>query len=318
MKIWLAIFFSVLSLTSVRADGITFATDWKAQAEHGGFYQALANGYYQAEGLKVTIRPGGPGSDNPRLLAAGALDIAIASNSFQPINMLSAGVDVKVVMASFQKDPQILMLHPDDPADSFDQLQGRPIFISDAAIAAFWPWMKSKFGYKDQQIRKYTYSLAPWLVNKGTVQEGYVSSEPFSARQAGITPKVLLFADAGYPGYSGMVMVNNSYLKDNRQTVTAFVRASIKGWIDYLYGDPAPANKLILHDNPEMTPELLSFAINEIRSRGIAGDKETLGSMSVTRWETFYKEMSNLGAVEKGVNVNNLLVPDLVPGLIHD
>ncbi len=148
---------------------LTFAIDWKSQAEHGVFYQALARGFYTDAGLDVAIRPGGPQSDNPRLLAAGALDIAMASNSFQPINMLAAGADVKVVMASFQKDPQVLMVHPHVAATSISDLRGRPVFISDSAKAAFWPWLKAKFNFEDRQIRKYNYSLAPWLVNKETV-----------------------------------------------------------------------------------------------------------------------------------------------------
>ena len=139
---------------------IVFATDWKAQAEHGGFYQALAKGFYAKRGLNVKIRPGGPQSDNPRLIAAGAIDIAMASNGFQALNLIAAGADVKVVMASFQKDPQVMMVHPEMGAKSLNDLKGMPIFMSDSAIATFWPWLKARFGYSDRQIRKYSYSLA--------------------------------------------------------------------------------------------------------------------------------------------------------------
>jgi NitT/TauT family transport system substrate-binding protein len=318
MKMMLAIFLSFLSLSIASAEEITFATDWKAQAEHGGFYQALAKGYYRDAGLTVKIRQGGPGSDNPRLIAVGALDFAMASNSFQPINMLAAGVDVKIVMASFQKDPQVLMLHGDDTANSFEDLKGRSIFISDSAIATFWPWMKSKFGYTDSQIRKYSYSLAPWLLNKGTVQEGYLSSEPFSARKAGVTPKVLLFADAGYSGYAGMVMVRGDYVREHPEVVRKFVAATIKGWQDYIYGDPSPANALILKNNPEMTPELIDFAITQIRSNNIIGTREEVGIMSKSRWAQFYQEMSALGAVEEGVDINKLFDRTSLPGLLHE
>ena len=282
---------------------ITFATDWKAQAEHGGFYQALARGFYSEAGLNVTIRPGGPQSDNPRLLAAGALDIAMASNSFQPINMLAAGVDVKVVMASFQKDPQVLMVHPHVAATSIADLKGRAVFISDAAKAAFWPWLNAQFGFDDRQIRKYNYSLAPWLVNKETVQEGYLSSEPFTASQQGVTPKVFLFADAGYPGYAGMVMARGDYLKNNPDPVRAFVAATIRGWQDYLWGDPSAGNDLILKDNSEMTPELLAYAIKVIKSNAMAGSRAAVGTMEPARWQQFYQEMSGLGAAPMGVDV---------------
>lgn len=290
--------------TAQPATKITFATDWKAQAEHGGFYQALASGYYADAGLDVTIRPGGPQSDNPRLLAAGALDIAMASNNFQPINMLAAGAGVKVVMASFQKDPQVLMVHPHVNATSIADLKGRPVFLSDAATTAFWPWLKAKFDFEDRQIRKYNYSLAPWLVNKETVQEGYLSSEPYTASQQGVTPKVFLFADAGYPGYAGMVMVRDDYLEANGEVVKAFVAATIKGWQDYLWSDPSLGNALILKDNPEMTNELLAYAINAIKANGMVGEKKNVGVMESDRWSRFYAEMSELGALPMSVDVS--------------
>lgn len=314
-KLLFALFISCFSGSVLAADSseITFATDWKAQAEHGGFYQALARGFYTDAGLDVTIRPGGPQSDNPRLIAAGALDIAMASNSFQPINMIAAGADVKVVMASFQKDPQVLMVHPHVAASSIADLKGRPVFISDAARAAFWPWLSNRFGFEDTQIRKYNYSLAPWLVNTETVQEGYLSSEPFTAVQQGVTPNVFLFADAGYPGYAGMVMVRGAYLRDNPETVKAFVAATIKGWQDYLWGDPAAGNALILKDNPEMTTDLLAFAINSIKSNGMVGNKRSVGHMDAVRWQQFYTEMNALGAVPGGVDVNEAFSLDYLP-----
>lgn len=321
MKKFVYIIISALFSVSVSAQSptkITFATDWKAQAEHGGFYQALAKGYYADAGLDVTIRPGGPQSDNPRLLAAGALDIAMASNSFQPVNMLAAGVDVKVVMASFQKDPQVLMVHPHVKAASIADFKGRPIFLSDAAAAAFWPWLKARFNFEDRQIRKYNYSLAPWLVNRETVQEGYLSSEPYTASQQGIAPKVFLFADAGYPGYAGMVMVRGDYLKANGAVVKAFVAATIKGWQDYLWQDASPGNALILKDNPEMTKELLTYAINAIKTNGMVGERENVGAMQVSRWNKFYQEMSGLGALPTGLDVNSVFTLDYLPQAASD
>lgn len=300
------------SLTAQELTKITFATDWKAQAEHGGFYQALAKGYYRDAGLNVSIRPGGPQSDNPRLIAAGVLDIAMASNSFQPVNMRAAGVDVKVVMASFQKDPQVIMVHPHLEASSLADLKGRPVFLSDTAIAAFWPWLKAEFNFEDRQIRKYSYSLAPWLVNKETAQEGYLSSEPYSAEQQGVNPKVFLFADAGYPGYAGMVMVRGGYMRQNKHIVQAFVNASIKGWQDYVFGDPSPANALILKDNPEMTQGLIDYAIAAFRANKMVGDKESVGQMSSARWQQFYDQMSGLGALPKGVDVSSIFTTEFV------
>lgn len=293
---------------------ITFATDWKPQAEHGGFYQALAKGYYKEKGLDVTIRPGGPQVDVPRLMAAGALDIGMGSNNFQPVNLVAAGADIKAVMAAFQKDPQVLMVHPHVDAASMADLKGRPIFVSDSAIGAFWPWLKSRFGYDDSQIRKYTYSLAPWLANIETVQEGYLSSEPFTARQAGVVPKVYLFADEGYPGYSAMVMARGDFIRTQPAVVKAFVEASIKGWQDYVWGDPSPGNALILKDNPEMTQELIDFAIREMRSNSMLGARESVGVMTHDRWDAFYREMAALGIVPDGIDVKAAYTLEFLPG----
>lgn len=306
--------FGFLSFGAIAEDkNVTFATDWKAQAEHGGFYQAVAKGFYKKRGLNVRIRPGGPQTDNPRLMAAGALDIAIASNNFQPLNLIAAGADVKIVMTTFQKDPQVLMVHPEVQASGFKDFKGMPIFLADSAIATFWPWLKYKFGYEDRQIRKYAYSLAPWLVNKGTVQEGYVSSEPFSAEQAGAKPKVFLFADEGYLGYAGMVMVRTNYMKENRDVVDAFVKASIEGWRDYLWGDPEPANKLILADNAEMTPELIAFSIKAMRSNQMLGNKENIGRMTDKRWSDFHVEMSEMGLLPKKLDVTKAYTLEFLP-----
>lgn len=292
---------------------ITFATDWKPQAEHGGFYQALARGFYRERGLDVTIRPGGPQVDVPRLMAAGALDFGMASNNFQPVNLIAAGADVKAVMAAFQKDPQVLMVHPHVEAKEMADLKGRPIFVSDSAIGAFWPWLKSRFGYDDSQIRKYTYSLAPWLANIETVQEGYLSSEPFTARQAGIVPRVFLFADEGYLGYSAMVMARGAYIRENPAVVKAFVEATIAGWQDYVWGDSAPGNALILRDNPEMTQELIDFAIGEMRKNAMLGTRENVGSMTDDRWAAFYREMAALGIVQKGLDVKAAYTLEFLP-----
>jgi len=291
---------------SAEETDIRFATDWKAQAEHGGFYQAIAKGYYKKRGLNVTIRPGGPQVDVPRLIAAGAIDIGMASNSFQPINLLAVGADVKIVMAAFQKDPQVLMVHPRINASSMADLKGMPIFISDSAVATFWPWLKARFDFKDSQIRKYTYSLAPWLVNKNTAQEGYLSSEPHTASTAGVIPKVFLFADEGYAGYGGMVMVRGDYLANNRDVVRAFVEASVEGWRDYVWGDPSAGNALILKDNPDMNDALIAYAIEAMRRNEILGPKSHVGRMSARRWHNFYDEMVTLDVLTPGLDVSQV------------
>lgn len=295
---------------------IEFATDWKAQAEHGGFYQALALGLYEKRGLLVRFRMGGPQVDVPRLMAAGAIDVGMGSNSFQPLNLALAGADVKAVAAFFQKDPQVLMTHPDDVLADLADLKGKPILLADSAINTVWPWMRNRFGLKDRQIRKYTYSLAPWLVSPGAVQEGYLSSEPFTAAQAGVKANVYLLADYGYPGYAAMVMMTGKFLKERPDAARGFVQASIEGWNQYLNGDPEPANALIRAANPEMTDALLAFGREAMKREGIveSGDAERygIGTMTAARWKTFAHDMIGLDLFPSEFDVQAAYTLDLL------
>lgn len=278
---------------------VTFRTDWKAQAEHGGFYQAVALGLYEKRGLKVTIRAGGPQSDNSRLLAAGAVDIAMLSNSFQVLNLAAKGADVKAVMAAFQKDPQVLMVHPGTGVKSLADLKGRPIYVADAAIGSYWLWLKARYRFADAQMRKYNYSLLPWLKDKRAAQEGYLTSEPFTAAKAGIKPEVFLLADGGFNGYGAIVAATGKTIRERPALVRAFVAATREGWTSYLTGDPAPANQLIKRDNPEMTDALIAFSRQQMMANGIAlsGDAKTqgIGAMTDARWAGFHQEMAALG-----------------------
>ena len=277
---------------------VTFYTDWKAQAEHGGFYQAVALGLYEKRGLKVTIRAGGPQSDNTRLLPAGAIETGMLSNSFQALNLAAKGANVKVVMAPFQKDPQVLMVHPGTGVNSLADLKGRPIYVADAALGSYWPWLQRKFGFTDAQMRKYAYSLLPWLRNKQAAQEGYLSSEPFTAAKAGVKPQLFLLADNGWTGYAAMVAFRGEVIEKEPEVVRAFVEATREGWRSYLTDDPAPGNRLILKDNPEMTPELLAYARGRMIEHGvvISGDATaaSIGTMTPARWQAFHKDMVSL------------------------
>ncbi|MSP94207.1 MAG: ABC transporter substrate-binding protein [Alphaproteobacteria bacterium] len=285
---------------------INFVTDWKAQAEHGGFYQALAEGLYAKRGLDVVIRQGGPSVNVPQILAGGAADFGMGSNAFIPLNLVREGAKIKAVMAVFQKDPQVLITHPRDDVKSIADMKGKPILIGDASTVTFWPWLKAKFGFTDAQIRKYTFNLAPFLVDKNAIQEGYLSSEPYSVqKEGGFVPQIFPLADAGYPGYANMVLVPESWIAERPQIVQAFVDASIEGWMRYLYGDASAANALIKKDNPEMTDDLIAQAIDKMKSFGIAlsGAAETqgLGAMSDTRWQEFFDTMSAEGVYQAGL-----------------
>ena len=277
---------------------ITFITDWKAQPEHGGFYQALAEGLYTKAGLDVSIKQGGPAVNVPQILAGGAADFGIGSNAFIPLNLVRQGVKFRAVMAVFQKDPQVLITHPRDDVKSIADMKGKPIMIGDASTVTFWPWLKAKFGFSDTQIRKYTFNLAPFLVDQNAIQEGYLSSEPYSIEKEGhFKPEVYLLADNGYPGYANMVLVPDPWIEQKPEIVQAFVDATILGWMHYLYGDPTAGNVLIKKDNPEMTDDLLAQAVEKMKAYGIAlsGEAEMkgLGAMSDARWDEFFRIMSD-------------------------
>jgi NitT/TauT family transport system substrate-binding protein len=272
---------------------IRFATDWRAQAEQGGFYEALAEGEFKKRGLDVKIIQGGPGVNVPQLLASGAVDMGMGSNSFIVLNLAQQGAPVKAVAAYFQKDPQVLMAHPDQGIKTIADLKGRPILLSDASVGAFWPWLKVKYGFTDAQIRKYTFNSAPFLADKRVAQQGYVTSEPYTLeKQAGLKPVVFLLADNGYPGYANMALAADGLIAKNPGAVKAFVEASAKGWHDYLYGDPRPADALILKDNPEMTQDVLDQAREKMKAYGIvdSGEAKTagVGAMTDARWKEFF------------------------------
>ncbi len=289
---------------------ITFVTDWKAQAEHGGFYEALAQGLYKARGLDVQIVEGGPSVNVPQLLAGGAADFGIGSNGFIPFNMLREGADIKAVMAVFQKDPQVLIAHPRRDVKSLADIKGKPVMIADASTVAFWPWLKAKFGYDDTQIRKYTFNLAPFLVDPKAIQEGYLTSEPYTIeKQGGFKPQVFLLADNGYPGYANMVLVPQKWIAGNPAAVQAFVDATRAGWHNYLFGNSAPANALIKKDNAEMTDDLIAQAIARMKSYGLvlSGDAlaSGIGIMTDARWKNFFDTMAGEGLYDKTLPYRN-------------
>ena len=270
---------------------IRFATDWRAQAEHGGFYQALASGAYARRGLDVKIVQGGPGVNVPQLLASGAVELGMGSNSFIVMNLANEGVPVKAVAAFMQKDPQVLIAHPDTGVEKIADLKGHPILLSDASVTAFWVWLKAKYGFSDDQVRKYTFNPAPFLSDKRAAQQGYVTSEPYTIeKQAGLKAKVFLLADEGYPGYATMVLASDSLIARNPAAIRAFVEASAQGWKDYLAGDGAAADALIRKDNPEMTQDVLDQARAKLKSyKIIAGDEGTpVGGMTDARWKAFF------------------------------
>ncbi len=289
-------------------DPVTFGTNWKAEPEHGGFYQAVATGIYFKYGLDVAIRPGGPQVNHAQLLAAGKIDFNMGGNVFEAFNYVQNAVPMVVIAAIFQKDPQILMAHPDQGFETLADLKGHPILISQDARTTFWEWLKAKYGYTDEQIRPYTFNPAPFLADPTAIQQGYLTSEPFAVeREGGFTPKVFLLADAGYDTYSTTIETSWKLAQDDPDLVQRFVNASIEGWYSYLYGDPAPANALIKADNPDMTDDQIAYSIAKLKAYGIVDSREALalgiGAMTDERWRNFFQFAADAGLYPKDLDL---------------
>ncbi|MGJ3247107.1 MAG: ABC transporter substrate-binding protein [Elainellaceae cyanobacterium] len=279
-------------------DQVTYGTNWYAQAEHGGFYQAVATGIYKNHGLDVTIQMGGPQVNGTQLLMGGAVDFFMGYTA-DAIKAIEEGIPKVTVAAIFQKDPQILLAHPDMGIESLNDLKGKPIFISSAASVTYWPFLAAKYGYTDDQKRPYNFNAGPFLADKNSAQQGYLSSEPLKIKQeGGFEPVVFLLADYGYDPYSTTIETRQELVDSNPDLVQRFVDASIKGWYSYL-DDPAPGNELIKQDNPEMTDELLAYGFEKMNEYGIVmsgeADTQGIGAMTDERWQSFFDTMLEAG-----------------------
>ena len=259
----------------------TYMTNWYAQAEHGGFYQAVAEGTYKKYGLDVTIKMGGPQVNITQMMAAGQADCIMGSSDIQMMQTREGGVPVVNVAAFFQKDPQVLIAHED--VKKFEDLKGKTILIGAQANRGYWPWLKTKFGLTDEQTRPYTFNIQPFVADKNTAQQGYLTSEPYAIQKAGVKSTVLMFSDFGFPAYATTVSCMEKTVKDRSKQVAAFVKASAEGWKSYL-ADPAPANALIKKDNPNMTDDQLAYSVAKLKEMGMVtgGDAATMGIGVIT------------------------------------
>jgi NitT/TauT family transport system substrate-binding protein len=266
----------------VAQEKFTYLTNWYAQAEHGGFYQALGAGLYRKEGLDVTIKMGGPQVNGMQLMAAGQADCIMGYDT-QTMKMWEQGINAVTVAAAFQKDPQVIVAHPD--VKKIEDLKSKTILISSAANTTYWPWMKATFGFTDAQTRPYTFNIQPFLADKNLAQQGYLSSEPFAIETEGkIKPTVFLLSDLGWPQYSTTIVCMEKTVREKPKAVAAFVKASMEGWKSYLTGDPSPGNALIKKDNPNMTDAKIAHAIKLLNETGMVfgGDAKTMGVGVIT------------------------------------
>ncbi len=296
----------VAASSSMAQDKVTFATNWKAQAAHGGFYQAVADGTYKKFGLEVTIQQGGPQVNNRPLLPAGRIDFLMTGNLLHSFDNVKQGVPVVAVAAMFQKDPQALIAHPGQGYEKFEAMKDAPVaLIAKDGQFTWWQWLKVRHGFRDEQLRPYNYNLGPFLANKRAVQQGYSVAEPiYVKKQGGFDPVVHLLADHGFSTYSTLIETTRDTVAKRPEYVQKFVDASILGWVNYLYGDRAQANALMLKENPEMTLEELDASVALLKSQGIVDSGEArergIGAMNGARIKDFYDNMVRAGLYKAG------------------
>jgi NitT/TauT family transport system substrate-binding protein len=281
---------------------VVFGSNWLAQAEHGGFYQSVADGTYAACGLDVTIQPGGPQVNNRALMLAGKVDYHMGGNLLEAFSAVAEGVPIVAVAASFQKEPQVILSHP-GKAKSFEDLKNLPVLlIGDQGYASFYQWMIKAYGFTEEQRQPYTFNPAPFIADENSGMQGYLSSEPLMVeKEGGFKPDVWLIADAGYSTYSTLIETMADTVASKPDQVKCFVEGSIKGWYNYLYGDNAAANDLIKKDNPDMTDEQIAFGIEKMKEAGIvdSGDALTMGIgvMTEAKVKDFFDKMVEAGVV---------------------
>src|SRR5579862_1651413 len=293
--------------TSQTLDKVRFGTNWVAEAEHGGFYQALADGTYKKYGLDVTIVPGGPSVNNAILLPVGKLDFFLSADPLEGFDAVSQNIPTVEVAALFQKDPQVLIAHPDQGIEKFEDLKKLTLFISSDGVATFYQWLKADYGFKDTQVKPYTFNPQPFLADKNSAMQGYVTSEPFIVeKMAKYAPKVFLLADQGFDSYSTLIQTRRDLIDKKPDLVQRFVDASIVGWYNYVYNDNSAANALIKKQNPEMTDDLLAYSVAKMKEYGIvdSGDALTLGVGAITdaRMKGFFDEMVRSGVIKASLD----------------
>ncbi|WP_439407796.1 ABC transporter substrate-binding protein [Bradyrhizobium sp. DASA03076] len=294
---------SILPARSETLDKVSFGTNWVAEAEHGGFFQAVADGTYQKYGLDVTIVPGGPNENNRMLLIAGKIDFFMAANTLMSFDAVANNVPVVTIAAMFQKDPQVLLSQPDAKVTKLEDLKPLTLFVSKEGMSSYFQWLKSEYGFSEKNVRPYNFNPQPFIANPKSAMQGYVTSEPFAVEKAaGFKPNVILLADAGFNTYSTLIETRRDIVEKKPDMVQRFVDASIVGWYNYIYRDNSAGNAMIKKLNPEMTDDLLAYSVAKMKEYGIvdSGDalKSGIGAMSDERYTSFFNKMVKAGVVK--------------------
>lgn len=313
---------AIVALTGTAASAgshvteVTFGTNWVAQAEHGGFYQSVADGTYEECGLSVTILPGGPQVNNRALMLAGRMDFHMGGDLLQAFSAAEEGIPVVNIAAIFQKHPQVIVAHPGE-AESWEDLKDLTLLIGDNGFQSYYQWMIAAHGFTAEQRQPYTFNPAPFLADKKVGMQGYLSSEPYLVKkEGGFEPNVFLIADNGYSSYATTIETMQQTIDERPEVVECFVDGSIKGWYNYLYGDNAAANALIKEANPEMTDDKIAFAIDKMKEWGIvdSGDTESMGIGVITdeKVKDFYDKMVEAGVVSDGIDYSKTYTTQFV------
>lgn len=301
---------------SVFADQkITLLTSWYAQAEQGGYYQAVATGIYKRYGLDVHIQSGGPQINGMQLLLAKRADVIIGYD-LQLLSSVQRGFPAVAIAAPFQYDPQGLLTHAS--VTSLSDLNNKTILVSSSGQATWWPWLKEKYHLSDSQVRPYTFNIQPFVVNDNVAQQAYVSSEVYQAKKAGVKSNFFLFSEHGYPPYGGILITRPDLISSQPQALKKFIQASMEGWVSYL-NDPTPGNTLIKKDNPEMTDGLLAWGVGQIKQHHLidGGDASSQGwgTMTDARWHKTRDFMVSTGLLEANTDWKRAYTTELVSGL---
>ena len=269
------------SIAHAEETPFTFITNWYAQAEHGGFYQAKEQGLYKQQGLDVTIKMGGPQVNNTQLLVAGKAD-CIITDVIGVMMSQKRGLPIQLVGTSFQYDPTVVITHA-DVKNLGDLNEDNTILISTSSHSSWWPWAKKQFGFTDAMTRPYTFNVQPFVMNDKVAQQGFMTSEPFALEKTGVSFNVYSIGQEGYPSYGNSLACSNNVIEEHPEKVKAFLQASMSGWKSYL-NDPSLGNKAIKLANPSMADDQIAYSVEKLRTSEIVtgGDAETKGIGIIT------------------------------------
>jgi NitT/TauT family transport system substrate-binding protein len=289
------------------ADTVSFGLNWLPDPEHGGYYQAVADGTYAKYGLDVTIVPGGPQTNNAILLLSGKLDFYMGGNMIQAFSTVQEGVPIVVVATEYQKDPQVILSHPGVGLDTWSDLPKATAFIGKEGLVSFYAWMKSAYGFKDENVKPYTYNAGPFIADKNSIQQGYLNAEPHEVeKNGGFKPNVFLLADQGFSTYASTIEARKETVEKNPDLVQRFVDATAIGWYHYLYGDNAKANEAIKKANPDITDDQIAYSNGVMKEHGVidSGDAVTMGigAMTDARMQDFFDKMVKAGVFKSDLD----------------